>query len=90
MGSRSRGAGASVARMKPEWSEVLEAALALPEEARGRLAEEIVASLTGVTLDAEEEEELAAAMEEADRSEGVDGEEFMRSLRAELGAVSGR
>ena len=76
--------------MKPEWSEVLEAAMALSEEARGRLAEEIVASLTGVTLDAEEEEELAAAIEDADRSEGVDGDEFMRSLRAELGTVSGR
>lgn len=76
--------------MKPEWSEVLEAALALPEESRGRLAEELAASLGGVTLDAEEEAEVVAAMAEADQAEGVDADEYFAELRAELGAVRPR
>ena len=90
MGGRVRDGSARVTDMKPELSEVLEAALALPVEARERLVEELWSSLGGVTLDAEEEAELAAAIEDADRSEGVDGEVFFRELRSELGVVNGR
>lgn len=86
MGSRSRGAGASLARMKPEWSEVLEAALALPAEAREQLVEE----LGGVMLDADEEAMVMVGLAEADRGEVRDAEEVFRELHARVNAAARR
>jgi hypothetical protein len=76
--------------MEPEWSEVLEAALALPADARERLVEAVWSSLGGVTLDAEEEAVVAAGLAEADRGEVRDADEVFRELRASIRAVAGR
>ena len=75
--------------MKPEWSEVLEAALALPADARERLVEALVSSLGGVLLDAEEEAVVAAGLAEADRGEVIDGETFLANLRRHRRAAVG-
>ncbi len=81
MGSRVRDASARVVAMKPELSEVREAALALPAEAREQLIEDLAASLGGVMLDAEEEAMVLAGLAEADRGEVIDGETFLATLR---------
>lgn len=70
--------------MKPEWSEVLAAALALPAEAREQLVEE----LGGVMLDAEAM--VMVGLAEADRGEVRDAEEVFREFHARVNAVARR
>ncbi len=77
--------------MKAELSEVMQAALALPEDARAKLVDELTASLRGVMLDAEEEAMVLAGLGEADRGEVIDGETSLADLRRHRrAAVGGR
>jgi predicted transcriptional regulator len=90
MGSRVRVVDASVGAMNAEWDEVLAAALSMPVDERRRLVEALAESVGVVFLDAEEEAVVAAGLAEADRGEGVDGEEFFALLRQRHRAAAAR
>lgn len=61
--------------------EILEAAMALSVDDRRRLLKEVVESLGGVYLEAEEEEVVLAGLAEMESGEVIDGARFLVSLK---------